>query len=269
MARSGQQFIIAAGDHEATVVEVGAGLRRYTHRGVDVTAAYGEDDLPPKGCGAVLVPWPNRLRGGHYIFDGEPFQLALTEPLKGNAIHGLGRWVRWMPVRHERPSVTLRLDIVPQIGWPFEVGVEVTYALHPETGPAVSTAALNTGRGPAAVRRRASTPYLSTRGHALDDVTVQGAGARAADPGRGATARSACSRSRARRTTCAGGPKLRGLRLDDAFTELSHGGRPRGRRRADQAGWRARSGSTTPFGFVQVFTVDVLIGGSRRWPSSR
>jgi len=80
MALTGRQFTIAAGDHEATVVEVGAGLRRYAHRGVDVTFTYGDGDLPPKGCGAVLVPWPNRLRGGKYTFDGKAYQLPLSEP---------------------------------------------------------------------------------------------------------------------------------------------------------------------------------------------
>ena len=30
--------------------------------------------------------------------------------------------------------VTLRLDIVPQNGYPFEVRVEITYALHAEHG---------------------------------------------------------------------------------------------------------------------------------------
>ena len=70
MALTGRQFTIAAGEHEATIVEVGAGLRRYTLRGVDVTCTYGEDVLPPKCCGVTLVPWPNRLRGGRYTFDG-------------------------------------------------------------------------------------------------------------------------------------------------------------------------------------------------------
>src|SRR5581483_1588148 len=95
MALSGRQYTISDGEHSATVVEVGGGLRQYTRAGVDVTFGYRDDELPPKGCGAVLVPWPNRLRGGTYIFDGTSYELALTEPTQGNAIHGLGRWARW------------------------------------------------------------------------------------------------------------------------------------------------------------------------------
>ena len=113
-ALSGQQFTITAGEHEATVVEVGGGLRRYVHRGVDVTCGYATDVLAPKCCGGVLVPWPNRLRGGRYRFEGADYQLALTEPAAGNAIHGLGRWERWRALRQDTASVTLTLDVVPQ-----------------------------------------------------------------------------------------------------------------------------------------------------------
>ena len=107
MALSGQQYTIRAGEHEATIAEVGASLRRYTLRGVDVTSRYAEDEIAPKCSGAVLVPWPNRLRGGRFTFDAVVYQLPLTEPDKGNAIHGLARWVRWTPLAVEPASVTL------------------------------------------------------------------------------------------------------------------------------------------------------------------
>src|ERR1700753_2460896 len=135
MALTGAQFELAAGEFAATIVEVGAGLRRYTFRGIDVTVPYGEDVLPPKGDGGVLVPWPNRLRGGQYTFAGQAYQLALTEAAQRQAIHGLARWARWTPLTIEADSVTLGIDLVPQIGWLFEVRVEVTYRLHPEDGP--------------------------------------------------------------------------------------------------------------------------------------
>ena len=41
--------------------------------------------------------WPNRVRDGRYRFDGQDLQLGLTEAAKGNAIHGLVRWVGWAP----------------------------------------------------------------------------------------------------------------------------------------------------------------------------
>ncbi|MEP7178729.1 MAG: aldose epimerase, partial [Pseudonocardiales bacterium] len=172
MALSGQQYDIVAGDHEATVVEVGAGLRRYAHHGVDVTVTYSEIEIAPKGCGAVLVPWPNRLRGGQYTFDDTAYQLSLTEPLAGNAIHGLGRWARWDVVRHERSAVTLALDVVPQPGYPFQVRVEVTYALDPQHGLSVTVVARNTGTNRAPFGA-GFHPYLAVHGHDIGDVTVK------------------------------------------------------------------------------------------------
>jgi len=83
MTLTGQQFTISSGDFAATVVEVGGGLRSFTYRGEDVTATYPETELPPKCCGGVLVPWPNRLRGGRYSFGGVSYQLPITEPAVG------------------------------------------------------------------------------------------------------------------------------------------------------------------------------------------
>ena len=38
------------------------------------------------------MPWPNRITDGQYERDGRSQQLALTEPARHNAIHGLVRW---------------------------------------------------------------------------------------------------------------------------------------------------------------------------------
>lgn len=258
MALTGQQFSIAAGDHQATVVEVGAGLRRYAHRGVDVTFSYGDGDLPPKGCGAVLVPWPNRLRGGKYTFDGNTYQLALTEPATGNAIHGLGRWARWVRVRHQTSLVTLALDIVPQTGWPFEVHVEVTYALDAELGLGVTAVARNIGvvRAPFGAGFH---PYLSTRGHALDEVTIKvpAQGRIVVDEaqvpvGMQPVAGTPYDLRRGRR--------LRALRMDDAFAGLSTvGGRGAVQVRTRSGGAQVWFDET--FAVVQVFTPDLVAGG--------
>lgn len=171
MALTGKQFTIRSGKHEVTAVEVGGGLRSYSHAGADVLAPYGEDELPPSGAGGVLMPWPNRLAGGRYSFGGQSYQVPITEVPRLNAIHGLARWSRWSPVATNPAAVTLGLDIVPQKGWPFEVRVEVTYALHPDHGLAVTAVARNHGATPAPFGA-GFHPYFSLHGHPLDDVTV-------------------------------------------------------------------------------------------------
>ena len=61
---SGTQWTIAAGGHEAVVVEVGGGLRAYRADGVDYLDGYGEDEICPGGAGtgpgAVAEPDPRR-----------------------------------------------------------------------------------------------------------------------------------------------------------------------------------------------------------------
>lgn len=258
MPLTGQQFDIAAGDHEATVVEVGAGLRRYAHHGTDVTVTYSEIEIAPKGCGVVLVPWPNRLRGGKYTFDGTAYQLPLTEPLGGNATHGLGRWARWVLVRHERSAVTLALDIVPQPGYLFQVRVEVTYALDAEHGLSVTAVARNTGteRAPFGAGFH---PYLATHGHAISDVTVK------------VPARERVVLDEAKvpvgvqpvagtRYDLRRGRRLGELRMDDGFTGVATlGGRSAVEVRTRSGGAQLWFDET--FRYVQVFTPDTVAGG--------
>jgi aldose 1-epimerase len=143
--RTGRQFEIGAGQYRATIVEVGAGLREMWLGDRAVTASYPPDRIPPKCAGAVLVPWPNRIRDGKYRFDGVEYQLPLTEPALHNASHGLGRWARWQPIDFQDDRVTLGLDIVPQVGWPFEVECHVEYRLDAGRGLVVTATATNHG----------------------------------------------------------------------------------------------------------------------------
>ena len=168
---SGEQFTISHGAQTATVVGVGGNLRSYVADGQPVTETWPDDVLAPRGCGAVLVPWPNRLRGGRYTFSGSSQQLALTEAGAGNAIHGLGRWSRYSLVSSSASAVTLGLDVVPQTGYPFELRVEVTYSLS-SSGLAVTGLARNTGA--AALPFGAGFhPYVHLHGHRLSDVSVR------------------------------------------------------------------------------------------------
>ncbi|MEO9138437.1 MAG: aldose 1-epimerase family protein [Jatrophihabitans sp.] len=257
MTLSGKQWTIAAGTHRATVVEVGAGLLNYQVDGVDVTCTYGDGVLPPKACGTTLVPWPNRLRGGKYSFDGEAQQLALTDPEAGNAIHGLGRWARWTKVRQSENAITLRLDIVPQKGYPFQIRAEVTYALHPEAGLMVTLGARNNGptRAPFGA---GSHPYLATRGHRLDDVTL-------VLPAREALVMDdqqvpVGSRALSGKDDFRRGRRLRAERFDSGFTSLTMtAGRGVAEVRTKSGGTRLWFDET--FRFLQVYTVDEVSPG--------
>jgi aldose 1-epimerase len=255
---SGRQYPIAAGPYAAMIAEVGAGLRSYTFNGVDVTCSYGEDELPPKCCGVTLAPWPNRIAAGRYVFDGVQQQLAITEPAAGNAIHGLGRWARWSRVRQTVESVTLRCDVVPQNGYPFQVRVEVTYSLHPEHGLIVTLGARNTGQARAPFGA-GSHPYLSTHGRPLAETTVQLPARQVLvvdDAQIPVGTRSVAKTDHDLRR----GKRLRDLRFDTGFGDLAvTGGRGQAEVRTKAGGARLWFDET--FRYLQVFTREDLTPG--------
>ena len=96
IAPTGEQYEIVSGGHRAVVTEVGATLRSYAVDGVDVVRGFAEDETVKGGRGQNLLPWPNRIRDGKYTFAGQSHQLALSEPARHNASHGLARYVPWV-----------------------------------------------------------------------------------------------------------------------------------------------------------------------------
>ncbi|HTJ76565.1 MAG TPA: aldose 1-epimerase family protein [Acidimicrobiales bacterium] len=167
---SGAQYPISFGDQEAVVVEVGGGLRTYTAGGVDVLEGYEVDEMASAGRGQLLLPWPNRIRDGRYRFAGEELQLALTEPARHNASHGLVRWVNWRTVAHEADRVVVELVLHPQPGYPFTLGLSVEYRLG-DGGLAVATTATNLGDRPCPYGAGAH-PYLTVGTPTVDPVVL-------------------------------------------------------------------------------------------------
>jgi aldose 1-epimerase len=169
---SGEQFEIAFGDQRATIVEVGAGVREYAHGERDVLQPYAVDSMCDAAHGAPLIPWPNRLRDGRYSFDGSDYQLALTEPEKHNAIHGLLRWRNWRLVDREADRVVMGTRLNPLTGWPFPLDVSIGYTLD-EDGLMVETRAVNIGDAPCPFAC-GQHPYLSPgQGETIDACTLE------------------------------------------------------------------------------------------------
>ena len=69
MLPTGEQFEIASGTARAVVTEVGAGLRAFTDDDRPFVETFAADRRPPRGAGTVLVPWPNRTRGGRWTWE--------------------------------------------------------------------------------------------------------------------------------------------------------------------------------------------------------
>ena len=200
-------------------VEVGGAVRAYAVGGRDVLEPFDVAAMADGAHGAVLAPWPNRLADGRYTFDGVEHRLAVTEPATGCAIHGLLRWAAWRAERHDEASVTMAARLHPQPGYPFDLLVEVTYALD-DDGLTVTTRATNVGDR-ACPYGTGQHPYLSAGGGTLDDCTaVLPAATRiTTDPQRQLP--TGAEPVDGTPYDLRGGGSLEGLRLDDAFTDLS------------------------------------------------
>src|SRR5215469_12427295 len=170
IAPSGEQISITAGDQQATVVEVGGALRSYSAGGRDIVDGYAVTEMSSSGRGQVLIPWPNRLQDGSYVFDGQRHQLPLNEPEHCNAIHGLVRWAAWTAAEHEPHRVVMEHVLYPQPGFPFTLGISIEYALL-ETGLQVRTTATNLGADPCPYGSGAH-PYLALGTAAIDHLML-------------------------------------------------------------------------------------------------
>jgi len=260
---SGSQYEISAGDYQATVTELGAGLRQLQHRGVPVITGYPADVLPPGAAGQLLCPWPNRVDGGHYAIGGVHYQLDLSEPGNQNAIHGLTRWSGWTAVQHTATQVSLRLVLLGHQGYPFCLELEASYQLVAGAGLQVSIGARNVGSA-AAPYGTGSHPYLAAGPGPVDgwELTLpaglwQPGGDRGIPLG---APRDVTGTEFDFRTPRPVG----GTRLDHALTGLARDADGRAWTRLSAGGTEVALWAGPGYGWLQVFTGDALAPAHRR-----
>jgi aldose 1-epimerase len=170
-ALSGRQLHLAAGDVTATVVQVGAGLRELAVAGRPVLDGYGQDEIAAYAQGQALIPWPNRLADGQYAFAGAEYQLPLTEPENGCAIHGLARWLAWDVVSAEEDRAALAVTVAAQAGYPFTLRAEVEYTL---TSDGISAQTTLTNSGETALPAgHGFHPYVTVGTERIDDTRLR------------------------------------------------------------------------------------------------
>jgi aldose 1-epimerase len=260
---TGTQYEISAGGYTATVTELGAGLRELRHHGKPLLTGYEADQLPPAAAGQLLAPWPNRVDGGRYSFDGAQFQLDLSEPAAGNAIHGLTRWANWTLAARDENRVLLRHVLHGRPGYPFCLDLEAEYRLDADTGLRAQVTARNAGRGPAPYGT-GSHPYLTTGTPVIDECELmlpaarwQPADQRGIPTGPTEDVSGTPFDFRSPRP-------IGDVRLDHAFTALHRGqdGRVRVRLTGPQGGLSLWAGEG--YRWLQVFTADPLDPSHRR-----
>lgn len=248
---TGEQYEISAGPYRAVVTELGATLRSFTNGGRDVLRGFAADVSPSGGAGQQLIPWPNRIRDGKYTFDGVDQQLALTEPARHNASHGLARHAVWRLTELAESSVTLTLRIFPQSGWPGVLEARLRYSVGPG-GLAVDVAATNIGSTPVPFGYGAH-PYLTVGESTVDKVALTipaSAYLDVDDRLLPVAVLDVAGTAYDRRTGGLLGDRL----LDTAFTRLARGEDGRWRVRLELGERWAELWGDDAFGWTQVFT---------------
>lgn len=156
----------------ALVIPTAAGPR-------NVIAGVNPAELPanPAYRGAVLFPFPNRMRDGRYRFAGRDYQFAVNEAATGTALHG---FLFRVPARvvdesrtAENHTATLeyQCDGRDEAGYPFSARVALTYTLSADGALAVEMSVENIDDQPMPVGI-GWHPYY-TLGRPIDECVLQ------------------------------------------------------------------------------------------------
>ncbi|AKE88895.1 aldose 1-epimerase family protein [Rhodococcus aetherivorans] len=184
-----KNYRIRGGGYRAEVSSSGAALRVLEHESATgpyrLTESWPENERPPLRSGTVLAPWPNRIRDGHFYFDGIEHQLALTEPERGNAVHGFAWHRDWVLVSHNDSRIEQALDVGLHKGWPYQLRLTATHEVG-DDGLTVTHTATNVG-GYHSPFGLGVHPYVRAGDAPVDECTLRlAAGTRLPlDPGRG------------------------------------------------------------------------------------
>lgn len=255
---SGEQVELTLGDQRVVVVGVGGGLRRYDVGDVPVLDGYSVVSMCGSGRGQLLAPWPNRIQDGSYEFDGESHQLALDEPERRNAIHGLVRWSHWSVTERESDRAVLEHRQHPTPGYPFTLDLRVEYALA-EDGLTVRVHATN-GGDEACPYGFGAHPYLDGGGRLVDELELR-------IPAETALISDERSIPIGRQSVegteldFRASKPIGSTQLDHCFTDLE---RDRDGRAGVELGGRATLWLDESYEYVMVFTGDVLPDVARR-----
>jgi aldose 1-epimerase len=118
-----------------------------------------------------LAPWPNRLGDGRYEWGGRTYQAPLSEPERGNAIHGLVRWAPWALAATGERWAVLTHRLHPQPGWGWTLDLDVSYSLG-DDGLTIRASATNRSDQPCPFGM-GWHPYLRAFGGKVDQATLR------------------------------------------------------------------------------------------------
>lgn len=166
---SGRLYELRSGRHHVVVAGVAATLLSWKVDGTEMLLTHDADAVGEGYQGKTILPWPNRIDHGKYSFGGQELQVAINEPKRDAALHGLMGFVEWEPVHHDNDSVTLAYFLHPQYGYPFSLAFEIEYKVS-EEGVTSTLTARNTGETEAPFGT-ANHSYIAASNGTIDEIT--------------------------------------------------------------------------------------------------
>ena len=133
-----QEITLVFADQRAVVSDLGASLRHYyrvQEDGTQQDILWGYTGTANKqgGQGDVLIPFPSRIKNGHYRFQGQSHQMPINDREGPNAIHGFLRSVLWEAKLIGKNSVSFHAQVrkkeYTEKGYPFSLDVTLSYEL--------------------------------------------------------------------------------------------------------------------------------------------
>jgi aldose 1-epimerase len=125
----------AQGETAVIVPEAGCQCLRYSVGALEVIAGPANPDAwrqhPHRGGIPILFPWPGRVAGACFTFNGREYRLPVNEPARGHAIHGFACERAFRVTRRGPYFVTAILDSsdYPDLNsiWPWPFVLEIAY----------------------------------------------------------------------------------------------------------------------------------------------
>lgn len=118
----------------------------------DIILGYAHKADKLGGQGDVLIPFPGRVGGGKYTFDGQDYQMELNDADGPNAIHGFVRKVDWTTESTSAGEVVYSyvLEENSRAGYPFGLKTKIKYQVDSQ-GVTCTYSIENIGSAPAPV----------------------------------------------------------------------------------------------------------------------
>jgi aldose 1-epimerase len=161
---------ISDSGYAAEISEIGGALHKLRFQGRDLVEPFNPD-LPPVYAGDLLAPWPNRIAGGKYSFEGTDYQLPINEIARNNSLHGLIAGLTWTVTSKSESSVTLSTILHAATYYPFEQAYVVTYSLS-ESGLTWTLAVENIGSTPAPYGASIHPYLIASPGGSVNDWSL-------------------------------------------------------------------------------------------------